>query len=99
MSQFQSCNNNWICAYSFKNLGESIDNPMVCPNPSMCIDKFKPSDSVGLVLYYAVASCYSMDPQCMPSSGSGSGSSSGSGSGSGSGSSSGCGSTPAIPSC
>ena len=99
MSQLQSCLKNPACDISFQNLGESIDNPMVCPNPSMCIDKFKPSDSVGLVLYYAVASCYSMDPQCMPSSGSGSGSSSGSGSGSGSGSSSGCGSTPAIPSC
>ena len=70
MSQLQSCLKNPACDISFQNLGESIDNPIVCPNPEMCIDKFKPSDKDALVLYNAVASCYSMDPQCIPSSGS-----------------------------
>ena len=93
MSQFQSCENISTCSIAFENLGRNIDdNPMLCPNFEMCIDEFRPSDEAGLVLYNAVASCYSVDP-CMPSSGSGSGY------GSGSGSSSGCGSTPAIPSC
>ena len=103
MSQFQSCQNSMTsCGMAFFYLERNYNNPILCPNPEMCIDKFKPSDEAGLVLYNAVTSCYSMDPQCMPSSGSGSGSGSGLfflGSGSGSGSSSGCGSTLAIPSC
>ena len=85
MSQLQSCLKNPACDISFQNLGESIYNPMLCPNPQMCIDEYKPSDEAALVFYNAVTSCYSMDPLCLSSSGSGSGSGSGS---------AGCGSTP-----
>ena len=107
MSQLQSCENNPECSISFNNLRENVDNPMMCDpeNLLMCIGKFQPSDADSRELYNAVTSCYSIDPQCMPSSGSGSGSSSGSSSpssdsGSGSGSGSGfadCGSTPSRP--
>ena len=88
MSEKQSCDNNLECGISFHNLGENFYNPMVCPNPEVCINVFKPSDEAGLVLYDAVTSCYSMDPECMRSSGSGSGSGSGFAD---------CGSTPSRP--
>ena len=88
MSQFESCENNSECGTSFHNLTESYHNPIGCPNPEMCIDEFKPSDKDALVLYNAVTSCYSMDPECMRSSGSGSGSGSGFAD---------CGSTPSRP--
>ena len=92
MYEFQSCENNSECGTSFRNLTESYNNPMMCSNPEMCIEDFKPSDAAGLELYNAVTSCYSMDPQCMPFSGSGSGSGSGSSSGFAD-----CGSTPSRP--
>ena len=81
MSQQQSCENDLACWMSFLNLGPNfiVNNPMVCPNRETCIDMFKPSDADSLLLYDAVTSCYSIDPQCDSGSGSGS---------------AGCGSTP-----
>ena len=99
MSQLQSCESNPTCGIAFETLERDIDNSTVCPSIEFCMSKYKPSDADSLLLYDAVTSCYSMDPQCIPSSGSGSGSGSGSpssGSGSGSGSS-GCGGTPSRP--